>query len=112
MPAWITRMALLAALGSAGMAAASPFRPLPDEAARPPKPAGAADPKSLPYAQGRQFATLDEYLAFRRSRGAIDLPWYKEVSPGLYELQTTRKPAPAPRRFTRAELARTFGFDR
>jgi hypothetical protein len=101
---------------SGGHAVASPFRPLPDERARPSGSTSADGTrpgvKPLPFAQGRRFATLEHYLAFRRSRGVIDLPWYREVSPGLFELQTTKKPAPPTQRFTRAELARLFGFER
>ena len=29
---------------------------------------------NLPFAQGRSFTSLDDYLAFRKSRGAYDLP--------------------------------------
>jgi hypothetical protein len=110
MPGRITPIALLVALSAGGTADASPFRPLPGEEPRSATPAGGARPR--PSAQGREFATLDEYLAFRRNRGAIDRSWYKEVAPDVFELQTTRQPAPPVRRFTRAELARTYGFDR
>ena len=71
--------------------------------------AGVAD---LPFAQGRTFATLDEYLAFRERRGAADVPWYREVAPGLYELAGRRGPGARPQRVTRAELMRRFGFTR
>jgi hypothetical protein len=90
-------------LGSGAETQASRFRPVPDAAPAP--------RRALPHARGRSFATLDEYLAFRRAQGAIDLPWYKEVAPDVFELQTTMRPAPAPRRYTRAELARMFGFE-
>lgn len=68
---------------------------------------------NLPYARGRSFGTLDEYLAFRRKGGAMDLPWYREVRPGLYRLETGNLRAPVPERFfTREELERKFGFAR
>jgi hypothetical protein len=68
---------------------------------------------NLPYARGRSFGTLDEYLAFRREGGAIDLPWYREVRPGLYKLETGNlRPAGPERYFTRDELERKFGFAR
>lgn len=70
------------------------------------------DASDLPYAQGRSFATLDDYLAFRRERGAIDLPWYREARPGVYELVTRRGPGAPPKTFTRAELMRRYGFTR
>ena len=67
---------------------------------------------SLPHAAGRTFATLDDYLAFLRERGAYDVPWYREVRPGIYELVTRRAPGKAALTFTREELARRFGFAR
>ena len=105
----MTLMAMLIALTAGQGAEASPYRPLPGERAvssdRPAPRAG------LPFARGREFASLDEYLAFRKEGGAIDLPWYKEVAPGIYELQTNVRPAAPARRITRTELARKFGFD-
>ncbi|MFW2829151.1 hypothetical protein [Sphingomonas sp. ID0503] len=101
---------LLCALLVAGEARSAPYKPLPGE---PPRTAVDHDPPGrtgLPYARDRSFATLDEYLAFREKQGAIDLPWYREVSPGVYELQTRRLPPPEKTRFTRAELAAKFGF--
>ena len=69
--------------------------------------------QGLPSSFGRSFATLDEYLAhLERYAGPIDQPWYREVEPGVYELVTTMRPAPPPRRFTREQLMREFGFTR
>ena len=65
---------------------------------------------NLPFAQGRAFASLDDYLAFREKRGASDVPWYREIEPGLYELVSRRAPGAQPKTYTRAELARMFGF--
>jgi len=42
--------------------------------------------------------------------GGFDVPWYREISPGLYELVTRRQPRGAPKTYTREELARKFGF--
>lgn len=79
-----------------------------------PQPGGQAghDPVAgLPFANGRTFGTLDEYLAFRRELGAVDKPFYREISPGLYELDTgralSRKPS---ERYTREQLLAMFGF--
>jgi len=74
--------------------------------------AGASESRTLPYGQGLSFATLDDYLAHLRRRGAYDVPWYREVSPGVYELVSRRGPRAAPVRFTREELLRRFGFIR
>ena len=70
---------------------------------------------SLPISE--QFRTLDEYLAhLEATQAPVDGPWYKEVSPGMYELQTgnLRLDGPAgadqKRLFTRQELERKFGF--
>ena len=67
---------------------------------------------NLPYARGRSFRTLDEYLAHLERQGAIDLPYWRQIAPGLYERVTTRMPARAPERATRAELMERFGFTR
>lgn len=76
-------------------------------------PSSAGAPLSgLPFAQGRSFSTLDEYLAFRKERGAYDVPWYKEVSPGVYELVTRRVPGKPFETFTREQLMEKFGFSR
>ena len=66
---------------------------------------------NLPYARGKSFRTLDDYLAHLQRQGAIDLPWWREVEPGVYE-RVTRMPGRAPERATRAELMRRFGFSR
>jgi hypothetical protein len=66
----------------------------------------------LPFAQGRSFTALDEYLAFRKSRGAYDVPWYREIRPGVYELVSRRPPGAKPTVHTRDELERKFGFRR
>lgn len=72
----------------------------------------AASGPTLPFAQGRHFETLDDYLAFRRERGATDVPWYREIRPGVYELAGRRGPGAAPRIYTREQLMERFGFTR
>lgn len=64
----------------------------------------------LPFSQGRSFTSLDEYLAFLRKRGAYDVPWYREIQPGVYELVSRRGPGAQPQIFAREELERKFGF--
>lgn len=67
--------------------------------------------KSLPFAQGRAFVCLDDYLAHLRERaGPIGQPWYREVAPGLYERITTRRPPNPEERVTRASLLERYGF--
>ena len=67
----------------------------------------------LPSSFGRSFATLDQYLAhLRENAGPIDLPWYREIRPGVYEYVTSMRPAGPPKTFTREELMREFGFTR
>jgi hypothetical protein len=69
--------------------------------------------RDLPSSFGRSFATLDEYLGHLRNyAGPIDLPWYREIRPGVYEYVTTMRPAPPPQTFTREELMRKYGFTR
>lgn len=65
---------------------------------------------NLPYARERTFRTLDQYLAHLEQLGAIDLPYWREVAPGVYERVTTRMPRRAPERATRAELMERYGF--
>jgi hypothetical protein len=67
---------------------------------------------SLPYARGKIFCSLDEYLAYLQVQGAIDLPWWKEIRPGLYERVVSMRPAPEREIATRDELMSRFGFVR
>lgn len=64
----------------------------------------------LPYSRGHSFASLDEYLAYlERTNGPIDLPWWREIRPGVYQ-QVIRMPAAQPQTATREELRQRFGF--
>ncbi len=75
--------------------------------------AGGADSAGdLPFGQGLSFATLDDYLAHLRRRGATGVPWYREVSPGIFELVARRGRGAPAERATRDELMRRFGFTR
>ena len=63
----------------------------------------------------RRFADLDAYLAYLRRMSAVDRAWYREIRPGVYELQTGGNlrldgGENAKRVFTRDELERKFGF--
>lgn len=81
-----------------------------DEAVRPRRtPDGVAD---LPYAQGRVFRTLDDYLAHLRRLGTMDYPYWEEVAPDRYRKVTGRRPpgAPPPEEATRAALEALYGF--
>lgn len=68
---------------------------------------------SAPISQ--RYRNLDEYLAYlERYEAPIDKAWYKEIGPGVYELQTGNyRPLDGEaeqRIFTREELERKFGF--
>ena len=67
---------------------------------------------NLPWSRGQRFRTLDDYLAHLERQGAIDLPWWRQVEPGIYELVGMRVPGQSPERATRAELRRRYGFNR
>ncbi|MBC6981707.1 hypothetical protein [Caulobacter sp. 17J80-11] len=65
----------------------------------------------LPFARGKTFPTLDAYLAHLEALGAYDIPWYREVEPGVYERVSGRRPrGQPPARFTRRELVEKYGF--
>ncbi|HVZ29433.1 MAG TPA: hypothetical protein VG839_03500 [Asticcacaulis sp.] len=64
----------------------------------------------LPFAKGRIFHSLDEYLAYRRELGKLDRPFYEEVSPGVYRLVARLRRPGEDKRYTRAELMAQFGF--
>jgi hypothetical protein len=63
----------------------------------------------LPFARGKAFACLDDYLTHLETLGAIDLPWWREVRPGVYE-RVVRMPEREREVATREELLRRFGF--
>lgn len=65
----------------------------------------------LPFARGRRFCTLDDYLAHLEQQGAIDLPWWRQIRPGVYE-HVKRMPGATRDLATRAELMKRFGFSR
>jgi len=67
---------------------------------------------NLPYARGKSFRSLDEYLVHLEKQGAIDLPYWRKLGPDRYELVTSRVPAGPPELATRAELMRRYGFSR
>lgn len=71
--------------------------------------------ENLPINQ--RFHSLDEYLAWLQQYGApADHAWYKEIRPGVYELQTGNfhpldgEGQQQQRTFTREELEKKFGF--
>jgi hypothetical protein len=65
----------------------------------------------------QSFRNLDEYLAYiEKTQGPVDGPWYREIRPGVYELQTGNlrvlgaDAGEQKRTFTREELEKKFGF--
>lgn len=63
----------------------------------------------LPFARGKSFCSLDDYLAHLEVQGAIDLPWWRPIRPGVYE-HVKRMPGAKREIATRAELMKRFGF--
>lgn len=113
---------------SAALLACSPVRPVPgDEVAAEQRDRMKEQPvdsndraaaatgegvANLPFSHGRSFQTLDEYLAYLRQYAApIDQPWWREISPGIYE-HVKRMPGAPRETATRAELMERFGFSR
>lgn len=107
-----------------GEADAKPYRPLeteeetiasssPDETVTVSQQKCSKTPEGvagLPYSHGKVFATLDEYLAHLKQLSAIDLPYWREISPGLYQ-KVVRMPEAEPQTATREELMKEYCFD-
>ncbi|MGZ8361466.1 MAG: hypothetical protein ACXWUX_13170 [Allosphingosinicella sp.] len=68
----------------------------------------------LPYARGRTFASLDEYLAYlQQTNGTIDLPYWRATGRGVYQWTVRMPGEPAGRETaTREELMQRYGFSR
>ncbi len=83
-------VAAAALAGFAGAACSSDDTDAPALAAAPQEAtltetAGDDGVANLPFARGQVFYSLDDYLAHLEKQGAIDLPWWREISPGVYE---------------------------
>lgn len=107
----------------------SPYRPLPDAPSAADHSAHAqAKPVNLnknrkacdtpqgvaklPFAHGRRFCSLDEYLAhLERNAAPIDQPWWRPVRPGVYE-HVQRVTGATRETATRAQLMKRFGFSK
>lgn len=61
-----------------------------------------------------RFNDLEAYLDYlQRTQAPVDGPWYREVRPGVYELQTGNlrlDTGEQQRIYTKAELEEKFGF--
>jgi hypothetical protein len=72
--------------------------------------------KDAPGPINQRFANLDAYLAHLKAQSRLDRAWYKEIRPGVFELQSGNfrptEGGPQQRVFTREELERKFGFAR
>lgn len=64
----------------------------------------------LPHAEGKNFGTLDAYLAHLETLGEIGIAWYERMPDGRYQLIKRRMPGSEPEVFTRQELLDRFGF--
>ncbi len=110
----LKRTALIAAVGFATVAEAAPLRELePADKGRNPHAERTGKPVTSAHVPiNQRFRTLDDYLAYLEKTSALDNPWYRQIKPGLYRLETTnlRGPYSGKRLFTREELARKFGF--
>lgn len=66
--------------------------------------------RNLPYAKGKTFAELDDYLAYLERKGAYDTPFWRLTRSGEYHLISRRGPGQASITATRAELLKRYGF--
>ena len=70
--------------------------------------------QGLPINQ--RFQSLDAYLAWlEKTQAPVDGAWYKQIRPGVYELETGNlrilgAEGEAKKTYTRDELERKFGF--
>jgi hypothetical protein len=107
-------MALMVAACLAAPAVAAPLRRDPQPVVS--APARPAEARPAPAGVSERFVDLDAYLAYLEKRSHLDGGWYRQVAPGLYELQTGNlrrtDGAKGRRTFTREELRKTFGFAR
>jgi hypothetical protein len=101
----------------AAAAALLPMAPLapPHDEARPSSGSSGKTVVDDRFSISSRFADLDAYLAHLRRQSAIDGAWYREIRPGVYELQTggnlrLDRGEKTKRVFTRDELERKFGF--
>ena len=69
-------------------------------------------PTDLPHARGREFATLDDYLAYLERLGAMDIPYYQRRDDGRYVYIRGRIRPTTDDVYTREELMRRYGFTR
>lgn len=82
------------------------------------KPAMTGVPTDDPAEIPKRYRNLDEYLGHLEAANApVDRPWYREVQPGVFMLQTGNlrilgAEGETKRTFTREELERKFGFRR
>ena len=67
---------------------------------------------NLPFARGRTFRSLDDYLAHLEANAAIDLPYWRETRPGVYQWTVRMPEAGEGEIATRDELMRRYGFTR
>ena len=65
----------------------------------------------LPFARGKSFCSLDDYLVHLERQGTIDLPWWRQIRPEVYE-HVKRLPGATRETATRAELMKRFGFSK
>ena len=90
--------------------ASKEIRVTPDSRKSPPCALGEGIAR-LPFARGKSFCSLDAYLAHLEVQSAIDLPWWRQIRPGVYE-HVKRMPGATPEIATRAALMKRFGFSK
>ena len=66
----------------------------------------------LPFGRGRTFRSLDDNLAHLEANAAIDLPYWREIRPGVYQWVVRMPESEEAEIATREELMRRYGFTR
>lgn len=115
MPKFLEFVVKLASLAAALVVASAGAAPPAgqDAGVAPPHVPGAAGTGNRTTIRER-FPDLDAYLGYLERRSHIGGAWYREIRPGVYQLQTGNLRLPGEgatkRTFTREELERKFGF--
>ena len=106
-------LVLVPALAMSGACEASPLTRDAAETSQTNRLQRGGNVQSSDMQVARNFTDLDHYLKYLRKQSELDGSWYREIRPGVYELQLGNLRLDNDKRqriFTREELERKYGF--